>query len=112
MISLSKKFGSMLGVCQDIWPYAIGQQLGEGQQGSVYLGINTLTQESAALKRLPAVLGEDGHWHGAASIRRELCLLQYLQHQNIVFLKDVITCAGKLVTHQACQLLTCHAEYL
>ena len=94
-MALNKILGNLLGTNQDIWPYMVGHELGEGQHGAVYLGQHTRTKEQVALKRLPAVLGKDGHWYVTVSSQREIYLLHCLQHHNIVSLKHVIECAGK-----------------
>ena len=93
-MGLGRSFGQVLGTPQEVDAYVIQQRLGQGQYATVYLAINSFTQERVALKRLPAQTGRKGLWTVSVHVQREITLLQNLQHESIVSLKDVIKSAG------------------
>lgn len=62
-------------------------KLGEGTYGEVYKAIDTMTNETVAIKRIRLEHEEEGV---PGTAIREVSLLKELQHENIVELKSVI----------------------
>lgn len=63
--------------------YTISKQLGEGSFGSVYLGVNKLTKEQRAIKKLKKPKGYD-KYKVSDEIKKEIDILKKLDHQNIM----------------------------
>eukprot|EP01103_Thecamoeba_quadrilineata_P011672 TRINITY_DN2831_c0_g2_i1.p1 TRINITY_DN2831_c0_g2~~TRINITY_DN2831_c0_g2_i1.p1 ORF type:complete len:716 (+),score=177.62 TRINITY_DN2831_c0_g2_i1:246-2150(+) len=67
--------------------YQLGEKLGEGNLGAVYKGLNILTGDFAAVKRLPI---KDLYEDQLKCLQNEITLLQSLRHDNIVKYLGVI----------------------
>lgn len=63
--------------------YTLSKQLGEGSFGSVYLGINKITGEQRAIKKLKKPKGYD-KYKVSDEIKKEIDILKKLDHQNIM----------------------------
>jgi serine/threonine protein kinase len=68
--------------------YMIGEMVGEGGYAKVKSGFHTKTGERVAAKIMPDKL-DGGH-------QTEIMTMSAMKHQNIVELKDVLTCDGNI----------------
>ena len=68
-------------------------KLGEGAYGVVHKGINIITKEVIALKKIKLETQSEGV---PSTTIREISVLREIDHKNVVKLKDVIMCPTKM----------------
>jgi len=71
---------------KQIGPYAIGEQLGAGGMGTVYLAHHVESQQVAAVKVLPASMAHEAGF--VARFEREIDSLKRLSNPHIIKLYD------------------------
>jgi CRP-like cAMP-binding protein len=76
-----------------IGPYRAVQQIGSGGMAVVFSAIHSVTEESVAVKVLPAAWGETEDFR--LRLAREAAVLQQLNHTNIVRVLDVGEVEGR-----------------
>jgi serine/threonine protein kinase len=69
------------------------ENIGSGTYGIVYKGINKITNEVIAIKKIKIELETEGV---PSTALREISILRELRHKNIVELKDVVCSDNKL----------------
>lgn len=69
------------------------ETLGEGAYGVVYKGVNQITKQVIALKKIKLETQSEGV---PSTTIREISVLREIQHPNVVELKDVIMCPSKM----------------
>lgn len=69
------------------------ENIGSGTYGIVYKGINKITNEVIAIKKIKIELETEGV---PSTALREISILRELRHKNIVELKDVVCAENKL----------------
>jgi len=75
-------------VLRDVNAFHRKHKVGEGTYGSVFMGVDKVTGEIVALKRINTEQEENGF---PITAIREVKILKALEHKNIVKLKEIVT---------------------
>jgi serine/threonine protein kinase len=80
-------------VMRDVNVFEKSHMVGEGTYGSVFVGIDKVTREVVALKRINTQQEENGF---PITAIREVKILKALNHENVITLKEIVTSKGAL----------------
>lgn len=78
-------------ILRDVNVFKKENQVGQGTYGSVFVGVDKLTSEVVALKRINTEQEENGF---PITAIREVKILKALNHENVVELKEIVTSKG------------------
>lgn len=82
-------------VMRDVNVFEKSHTVGEGTYGTVFVGIDKVTREVVALKRINTKQEENGF---PITAIREVKILKALNHENVITLKEIVTSKGALST--------------